>query len=173
MPKKKEVSKISNKIVYIFFLVGLVILLFLGFLYYQSKRPNYRDLEKAFNELTIPDGWKEVSSSSNQGTWGLFCWQIEGEECPYITKVYSRENVPDYNKLQSKLEEIKQSLFQLGYKSVASDQEYCSEKQVNQNDYICSIKLSKTGKSVYIAFRSSDANQVKGDFVTVSISRSD
>jgi len=173
MPKKKQPEKVSNKIVYIFFLVGLIVLLLLGFLYYQSQRPNYRDLEKAFNELTIPEGWQEVSSSSNQGTWGLFCWQIEGEACPYITKVYARENVSDYNKLQSRLEEIKQSLLQLGYNPVASEQEYCSEIQVNQNDYICSIKLSKRGKSVYIAFRSSDANQVKGDFVTVSISRND
>lgn len=68
--------------------------LLLSFWYYQSQRPNYRDLEKEFVSLNIPSDWAAINSSSNKGTLGLFCWQIEGETCPYLNnKFLSKNNI--------------------------------------------------------------------------------
>jgi hypothetical protein len=173
MANKKEAKKASNKIVYIFFLVGVVVLLLLGFVYYQSQRPNYRDLEKAFNELQVPEGWQEVSSSSNKGTWGLFCWQIEGEECPYLTVVYKREPIIGYNELQKKIKQTITMLEQSGYKIKQPENIYCDEPQFNNADYLCEVSAEKNSKRVSITYRSSDATQNKGDFVSVSISSSE
>jgi hypothetical protein len=173
MANKKEAKKASNKIVYIFFLAGLVILLLLGFIYYQMQRPNYRDLEKAFNELQVPESWQEVSSSSNKGTWGLFCWQIEGEECPYKTVVYKREPIIGYNELQNKIKQSITMLEQSGYKFKQSENIYCDELQFNNKDYLCEVSADKNGKEVTITYRSTDAMQNKGDFVSVSISSSE
>jgi hypothetical protein len=173
MANKKEAKKASNKIVYIFFLSGLVILLLLGFIYYQMQRPNFRDLEKAFSELQVPEGWQEVSSSSNEGTWGLFCWQIEGEECPYKTVVYKREPIIGYNELQNKIKQSIAMLEQSGYRFKQSENIYCDELQFNNKDYLCEVSADKNGKEVTITYRSTDAMQNKGDFVSVSISSSE
>jgi hypothetical protein len=173
MANKKQVTKASNKIVYIFFGVGLLILLLVGFLYYQSQRPNYRDLEKAFNELTIPEGWQEVSSSSNKGTWGLFCWQIEGEECPYKTVVYKREAILDYDELQNKIKQSITMLEKLGYTVKKAENIYCDQIQFNNSEYLCEVSAEKNGKEATVTYRSSDAMQNKGDFVSVSISSSE
>jgi predicted negative regulator of RcsB-dependent stress response len=40
-----------------------------GWLYYESQRPNYNDLQKAYSQLEIPSDWKLVSQSDNKGTW--------------------------------------------------------------------------------------------------------
>jgi hypothetical protein len=166
MPKKKEVSKISNKIVYIFFLVGLVILLLLGFLYYQSQRPNYRDLEKAFNELTIPEGWKEVSSSSNQGTWGLFCWQIEGEACPYKIVEYSRPN----DSVEKKIDLVQSSLRSDGYSNVKFDDNNCNQSKINKNNYFCKVTAEKNGIRLAISINSQESKGKPGNYAYISLS---
>ena len=90
---KKSRNAASNK-KSIFITAGIfVVFLLLGFWYYQSRRPNYRDLEKAYSELQIPADWTLENSSSNKGTLGLFCWQLEGEACPYLNNQYANKSV--------------------------------------------------------------------------------
>ena len=166
MPKKKQPEKVSNKIVYIFFLVGLIVLLLLGFLYYQSQRPNYRDLEKAFNELTVPEGWQEVSSSSNQGTWGLFCWQIEGEACPYKIVEYSRSN----DTVEKKIESLQASLQSDGYSTVNFDNSNCTQSKISENNYFCKVTAEKKGIRIAISVNSQDSRGKPGNYAYISLS---
>jgi hypothetical protein len=166
MANKKQVTKASNKIVYIFFGVGLLILLLVGFLYYQSQRPNYRDLEKAFNELTIPEGWQEVSSSSNKGTWGLFCWQIEGEECPY--KIVEYQYQPGF--MADKIDLLKQTLQSQGYSSVIFDETNCTQSKIDENNYFCKVTAEKNNIRLAISLNSQDSKAKPGNYAYISFS---
>jgi hypothetical protein len=170
MANKKQVTKASNKIVYIFFGVGLLILLLVGFLYYQSQRPNYRDLEKAFNELTIPEGWQEVSSSSNKGAWGLFCWQIEGEECPYKIVNYSRGQVNRQGAIDQ-LSIIKDELSKIGYSDTVMNLDLCTEDLIKMSDYNCNILSSKNSVEVYYEINSKNPQGQKGNYSSLVITR--
>ena len=170
MANKKEAKKASNKIVYIFFLVGLVILLLVGFLYYQSQRPNYRDLEKTFSELTIPEGWIEVSSSSNEGTLGLFCWQIEGEECPYKIVNYSRSQY-NLQEVVDQLYEIKNVLNDQGYSDAVINLYKCTDPSINNSDYNCNITASNGSIEVYYEINSKNPQGQAGNFSSIVITR--
>ncbi|MCK9641746.1 MAG: hypothetical protein M0R39_17725 [Prolixibacteraceae bacterium] len=89
--KKRLLSKPFTVI-----LGSIVLLLCLFFVWqYFINRPNYRDLKEEHSKLVIPSDWKFVNESSNKGTWGLFCWQIEGSECPYLGYQYSTDNPQD------------------------------------------------------------------------------
>ncbi len=170
MANKKEAKKASNKIVYIFFLAGLVILLLLGFIYYQMQRPNYRDLEKAFNELQVPEGWQEVSSSSNEGTWGLFCWQIEGEECPYKIVNYSRSQY-NLQEVVDQLSEIKNVLNDQGYSDAFINLDKCTDSSINNSDYNCNITASNGSIEVYYEINSKNPQGQVGNFSSIVITR--
>jgi hypothetical protein len=169
MANKKDVKKASNKIVYIFFLVGLVILLLVGFLYYQSQRPNYRDLEKTFSELTIPEGWIEVSSSSNEGTLGLFCWQIEGEECPYKIVEYKIDAI-NHESVYSQLEDTSEILKSIGYGNVSIDNTKCTEADFTGNKYSCKVIGTSGDIRVAISINSQASDGVEGSYAYISLS---
>ncbi len=170
MANKKEVKKASNKIVYIFFFIGLFILLLVGFLYYQSQRPNYRDLEKAFSELQVPEGWQEVSSSGNKGTWGLFCWQIEGEECPYKIVNYSRSQY-NLQEVVNQLSEIKNVLNDQGYSDAVIKLDKCTDSSINNLDYYCNITASNGSIEVYYEINSKNPQGLVGNFSSIVIAR--
>ena len=170
MPKKKQPEKVSNKIVYIFFLVGLIVLLLLGFLYYQSQRPNYRDLEKAFNELTVPEGWQEVSSSSNQGTLGLFCWQIEGEACPYKIVNYSR-NQDSLQGIVDQLGTVQNQMSNLGYTDISINLDRCNEVLIKSSDFNCNITSTKGAVEVYYEINGKSPQGQAGNYASVVITR--
>jgi hypothetical protein len=88
--KTKNTNWFSRNKTVVFILAGsFLVLILLGFLYYQSQHPNYRDLEKEFNTLQIPSDWQLTKSKSNEGALGLFCLQNVGEECPYLINEYS------------------------------------------------------------------------------------
>jgi hypothetical protein len=169
MANKKEAKKASNKIVYIFFLAGLVILLLLGFIYYQMQRPNYRDLEKAFNELQVPEGWQEVSSSSNEGTWGLFCWQIEGEECPYKIIEYKIDAI-NHESIYSQLDDTSEILKSRGYGNVSIDNTKCTEADFNGNKYSCKVIGTSGDIRVAISINSQAGDGAEGSYAYISLS---
>lgn len=47
---------------------------------FKASSPNYSDVEKAFNEIKIPDGWQITSITENKGTAGRTC-PIEDSGC--------------------------------------------------------------------------------------------
>ena len=173
MSKKNVPKKTSNKIFIIFFLAILAVVTLTGFIYYQSQRPNFRDLEAAFNELNIPSDWQQVSESSNRGTWGLFCWQLEGEACPYKTVVYSRKDLRNYEELQDYIAKTKKWLESEGYSTSKIDNQYCSDDLFNNDDYLCAIAGQKNSQIINVTLRSTDANQKSGSFLSLVLSKSE
>jgi hypothetical protein len=90
MSKKNVPKKTSNKIFIIFFLAILAVVTLTGFIYYQSQRPNFRDLEAAFNELNIPSDWQQVSETKVTGYKGLFCFNVGIDtKCPDLAKTFT------------------------------------------------------------------------------------
>lgn len=85
----------------LFFFVSLVMLWL-----YASNKPNYNDLNKAYNKLNIPSDWKLVSESSKKGTMGMFCFGgiSDTSPCPIIYKRYTSpivENKIDVNNINN------------------------------------------------------------------------
>jgi hypothetical protein len=156
MTNKKEVKKASNKIVYIFFLVGLVILLLIGFVYYQSQRPNYRDLEKAFNELQVPEGWQEVRRYSVTGYKGLFCFTAGlDESCPVLDRAFSNgqqalDPTKDMELVRSSLDETKFTITDINNENCRLDAE----------KYYCSIEASDGDIGLIVAVGYSEGQKV-------------
>jgi hypothetical protein len=68
-----------------------------GWLYYESKRPNYNDLQKAYSRLEIPSDWKLTKEYSVTGYRKMFCFTAGIDEaCPVLNKTY--ENAFNTNK---------------------------------------------------------------------------
>lgn len=169
--KKNTKPKSKKKILVV---VGVAVAIYLvivgvAWAYYQSQRPNYRDLEKAFNELNIPEDWQEVSSSKNEGTWGLFCWQIEGETCPYLTQVFSRTNQTQDN-IDILLNEVKNNFINSGYTIKSFSNEKCRAEYISSIEYSCSIIAAKNNIEVYYDVRGSDQQGQPGSFATIVVS---
>ena len=172
MSKKNVPKKTSNKIFIIFFLAILAVVTLTGFIYYQSQRPNFRDLEAAFNELNIPSDWQQVSESSNRGTWGLFCWQLEGEACPYKINTYTRVPISDYKRMEQLLTSTRSELEGLGYTEAEKVYQKCDEIDLAQNDYQCGVGGVKNGVRLVVSyFSNSDTDSTKGNYVSVSVSK--
>lgn len=151
MPKKKQPEKASNKIVYIFFLVGLIVLLLLGFLYYQSQRPNYRDLEKAFNELTIPEGWKLEKTDGVEGWKGLSCFNAGIDEaCPIFfakfTKLEDIDSKQDTDLFGQIIESTRFRVIEKNY----------DECNILAENYYCTVTATSAGIKLTLSIRYED-----------------
>lgn len=91
---KKNTKPKSKKIILV--VVGVAVAIYLvivgvAWAYYQSQRPNYRDLEKAFNELNIPEDWQKTREYKVTGYKGLFCFNTGiDEDCPVLDTSFSR-----------------------------------------------------------------------------------
>ena len=172
--KKNTKPKSKKKILVV---VGVAVAIYLvivgvAWAYYQSQRPNYRDLEKAFNELNIPEDWQEVSSSKNSGTWGLFCWQIEGEACPYKITTYSRETATNYDDIKTRVAYIEQQLVNLGYDNASNVYQKCSREDFINNDYHCGVGGVKDGTRLVVSlFSNNEKNSLKGNYASISLSK--
>jgi hypothetical protein len=98
----KKSSKSGLKIL----IIGIIVFYFIAGLViwgaYQNNKPNYRDLQAAYNQLNIPADWQLVSESSNKGLWGMFCvnGELNTSPCPQKTIQW---NLPK----DSALDEIK------------------------------------------------------------------
>lgn len=167
--KKTSKPSSSKKSLLIFGCI-IVAFLLLGFWYYQSQRPNYRDLENEFSSLNIPSDWTQVSSSSNNGTLGLFCWQIEGETCPYLLKEFSAPTKFGLATIDQLKKEMRQQITNLGYNQIES-YEKCTEANFENNDFTCSVAGKKNGKKIYVAATAQSASGNKGNYIVISLSR--
>jgi hypothetical protein len=151
MTNKKDVKKASNKIVYIFFLVGLVILLLLGFIYYQMQRPNYRDLEKAFSELNIPQDWMLEDKGGVSGWKGLFCFTAGIDEaCPVFGASFSKKDdidpVDDMALIGNMIEPTR-------FRVIEKDYNDCN---IMAEKYYCSVLTTSAGIRLHIGIRHED-----------------
>lgn len=77
--------------------IGLTVLLGLLFSFfivsYFLARPNYRDLNNAYNKLPLPGDWMVTQEYSEKGNWGLFCFTTGIDiSCPYLQKTLSTKN---------------------------------------------------------------------------------
>lgn len=167
----KKTSKPSSNKKSLLIIGGIfAAVLLLSFWYYQSQRPNYRDLEKEFVSLNIPGDWAAISSSSNKGTLGLFCWQIEGEACPYLLKEFSAPTKFDLANIDQLKKEMRQQITNLGYNQIES-YERCAAANFENNDFTCSVAGTKNGKKIYVAATAQSASGNKGNYIVISLSR--
>ncbi len=151
MPKKKQPEKVSNKIVYIFFLVGLIVLILLGFLYYQSQRPNYRDLEKAFNQLDIPNDWQMVSKGGFSGWKGLFCFNAGiDEECPIFFAKFSK--IEDIDSKQD-TDLLGQIIEPTRFRVIEKNYDECN---ILAENYYCTVTTTSAGIKLTLSIRYED-----------------
>ncbi len=141
-----------------------------GWLYYESQRPNYNDLQKAYNQLEIPSDWKLVSQSDNKGTWGKFCWQIGGESCPYLQAEFKRNPVTSQSEVSKIIMDIGDTLSAQSYTVNTNSYQKCSEKEFNEQTYTCSISGVKNGIEVYYSIDAVNSKGTKGDFAHISVS---
>jgi hypothetical protein len=71
------------KVITVFVVLTLVgVVSFINFFIwpFQASSPNYKDVEKAFNAIKLPDGWEITSITENKGTAGRTC-PMEGSGC--------------------------------------------------------------------------------------------
>jgi hypothetical protein len=152
---------------------GIAVVLVVVFaLLYFTNRPNYRDLEKEFARISanIPADWQLVSESSNKGTWGLFCLQIEGSECPHLIAEFRRDAFSSTNPtiiLQS-LEEI---LSKSGFQIRESSYQKCTSMDISSNDYTCNASGYRDNIEASLSFDSSDSQSNSGDWSYISLSK--
>lgn len=75
--------KNKTKVITIFVVLVLAgVISFINFFIwpFQASSPNYKDVEKAFNAIKIPEGWEIKSITENKGTAGRTC-PIENDGC--------------------------------------------------------------------------------------------
>lgn len=126
-----------NKTIVLVTAIGMVLVIVAIFAFYQSQRPNYRDLEREFQSLNIPANWKLESNSSNKGFLGLACFQIAGEQCPYIVTDYL---VPE-SRNRADIEETFAKISSTNSESkLLEDDGYgskCSDSDIEAGNYYC------------------------------------
>lgn len=103
---KEKIHKTSKK-TYIRLGIIIFVVLLLGWLYYQSQRPNYRDLERTYAKLQIPENWEMTGDNSVRDKWGLFCgFDSIDRACPYLSRFFAP---PDGSGLQEQVEGLMKS----------------------------------------------------------------
>ncbi len=145
----------KNKFIVLVVAACLVAFVLFGFLYYQSQRPNYRDLEKEFSNLQIPSNWQLVSESSSKGWMGLFCFTSGIDEaCPYKDVLFSLSS--DEKNSQSDIAFLSQIESTGGFSNVDKNLANCSK---NVENYYC-IYFAEKGKiKLRLSIDSSDENK--------------
>lgn len=150
--KTKNTSWFSRNKTVVFILVGsFVVLVLLGFLYYQSQRPNYRDLEKEFSTLQIPADWELVSESSSKGWKGLFCFTAKIDEtCPYLEVNYQNSVKLDPDSDKKLLTTLAS---EAGYSTSDVNYENCN---LSAEKYYCILFAEKNGINARLSVSSVD-----------------
>lgn len=76
---------ITAGIIVVLIVVGAINL----FVYpFQSAKPNFADVERVFNKITIPADWAEISTSENRGIAGRAC-PLEGSGCFHKSRTFN------------------------------------------------------------------------------------
>ena len=163
MSKKNVPKKTSNKIFIVFFLAILAVVTLVGFIYYQSQRPNFRDLEAAFNELNIPSDWQQVSETKVTGYKGLFCFNAGIDEaCPIYNTVFSATTIQEIEPKQDV--ELIESIAQSGYFQITErDLTNCS---TTSEPYFCTLLATKGNLSLKISIGYSEKKKI----ITIELS---
>lgn len=94
-PKAASWWSRNKKLIVVASIVLLAVVL-LSFLFYQSQRPNYRDLEKEFSKLQIPGDWTLVQSDDKKGLGGRSCIGVASDvSCPILQRIYTTSKTTD------------------------------------------------------------------------------
>lgn len=62
---------------------------------FQSKQPNFKDVETAFAKLQFPAEWQEISSSENRGLHGRGCDFFDSSGCFHKGKTFKVKDVTE------------------------------------------------------------------------------
>jgi len=57
-----------------------------------TTHPNFSDVERVFNKMQFPGGWKEIDSSENRGVAGRLCPIESSTKCYHKRKLFKVEN---------------------------------------------------------------------------------
>jgi hypothetical protein len=162
VPVWKPIAVISGIVIVVIILIFSVL--------YVANRPNYRDLEKEYKRISanIPPDWQLVSTSSNKGTWGLFCLQIEGSECPHV--IYEYKLSASLNNHEKMLDSVQNIVVSSGLTLTNNSYQKCEEMNVVSGDYTCSSDGHTGSISVNVSLDGKDPNGNPGNWAFISIS---
>ena len=131
---------------------GLLVIFFTW--QYFINRPNYRDLRREYSKLVLPSDWQLVSESGNKGVWGLFCWQIEGSECPYVGSKYSSKSHLNPKEDKSILDKIADSA---GFVITERIYKHC---ELTDDKYYCGVKAKNKNFSLEVSIGGTNGNKI-------------
>jgi hypothetical protein len=139
-------------------------------LLYFTNRPNYRDLQKEYQRISafIPADWQLVSESSNKGTWGLFCLQVEGSECPHLIAEYSRDSIASQD-LLTVTEKLQNILTSSGFTILDDSYQKCTSDDIGNDDYTCSATGFRGDIKASLNIDSSDSQGTSGNWSYISL----
>lgn len=119
--------------VWLVFIILFIILIasFINFFLwpFQADKPNYSDVEKAYNSIPIPTEWKLKESSENKGTAGRTC-PIESSGCFSKRGLYSLPDGTDVLKMT-------EFLTSAGCKSISTSD--TSSKDTKMYTFYCQL----------------------------------
>lgn len=143
-----------------FFVISLLILWL-----YASNKPNYRDLDKAYNKLNIPSDWQLVSQSSNKGLGGMFCSSgtTDTSPCPVLSKEFKIKYIK-YDQIY--FNQIFNELFS-SYSESKNANVNCNN--IGENDYRCYKEFTHENISIYSSVSSLDSKGKNGSWATIVI----
>lgn len=79
---------------------------------FQSKKPNFSDVEQAFAKLQFPADWQEIQSSENRGIAGRGCDPFNSSGCFHKSKTFKIADTVTQ-------EDVKQVFLDAGCESVS------------------------------------------------------
>ena len=80
--------KIFGAIVGFFVLIISLIYINTAVYPFQSKHPNYADVEQAFAKLQFPSDWQEIGSTENRGIAGRQCDPFDSSGCFHKSRTF-------------------------------------------------------------------------------------
>jgi hypothetical protein len=150
--------------------VAIVCILALIFvLLYFTNRPNYRDLQKEYQKISIPADWQLVSESSNKGTWGLFCLGVDDSSCPYINNEFTVSTYP--NSASDVIQSLQKIVSDAGYSLRDEPQDKCNDFYLQEKEYVCGAVGGNNNIEFYVDLSSSDSRGESGSWASIRLSR--
>lgn len=114
--------------------IVLFVVVFAGFINFfiwpfEADNPNFTDVEKVYNDISIPSGWKLISTTENKGTAGRTC-PIESSGCFSKRGLYSLPEGADVIKMT-------EFLTSAGCKSISTSD--TSSKDTKMYTFYCQL----------------------------------
>lgn len=154
----KKTSKPSSSKKSLLIIGGIFIaVLLLSFWYYQSQRPNYRDLENVLKDMDVPSNWSEVSRNDKKGVWGLFCVGSGIDiSCPILDVVYQ---YPDQGRsAETDIGVVERLIRNAGLTKTDVSLRDCTESSAS---YYCAIDAESGGvRASFTVSATSDRKQI-------------